>query len=38
MPVRRLAMFIEEGIYTGRERVVFEPNDEPVWAQIRLNV
>jgi phage tail sheath protein FI len=38
VPVRRLALFIEESLYRGTKWVVFEPNDEPLWAQIRLNV
>ncbi len=38
IPVRRLALFIEESLYRGLKWVVFEPNDEPLWAQIRLNV
>jgi phage tail sheath protein FI len=38
VPVRRLALFIEESLYRGTQWVVFEPNDEPLWAQIRLNV
>ena len=38
MPVRRLALFIEESLYRGTQWVVFEPNDEPLWAQIRLSV
>ncbi|HEY3629009.1 MAG TPA: phage tail sheath subtilisin-like domain-containing protein [Terracidiphilus sp.] len=37
-PVRRTALFIEESLYRGTKWVVFEPNDEPLWAQIRLNV
>ena len=37
-PVRRLALYIEESLYRGTQWVVFEPNDEPLWAQIRLNV
>jgi hypothetical protein len=36
--VRRVALFIEESLYRGTQWVVFEPNDEPLWAQIRLNV
>jgi hypothetical protein len=36
--VRRTALFIEESLYRGTKWVVFEPNDEPLWAQIRLNV
>jgi phage tail sheath protein FI len=38
IPVRRLTLFIEESLYRGTQWVVFEPNDEPLWAQIRLNV
>ena len=38
VPVRRLALYIEESLYRGLKWVVFEPNDEPLWSQIRLNV
>ena len=38
IPIRRLALFIEESLFRGTKWVVFEPNDEPLWAQIRLNV
>ena len=38
IPVRRTALFIEESLYRGTQWVVFEPNDEPLWAQIRLNI
>jgi phage tail sheath protein FI len=38
VPVRRTANFIEESLFRGLKWVVFEPNDEPLWAQIRLNV
>jgi phage tail sheath protein FI len=38
IPVRRLALYIEESLYRGTKWVVFEPNDEPLWSQIRLNV
>jgi uncharacterized protein len=38
VPVRRTALYIEESLYRGLNWVVFEPNDEPLWAQIRLNV
>jgi phage tail sheath protein FI len=38
VPVRRVALYIEESLYRGTQWVVFEPNDEPLWAQIRLNV
>ena len=36
--VRRLALFLEESLYRGTQWAVFEPNDEPLWAQIRLNL
>ncbi|MEO1467552.1 MAG: phage tail sheath C-terminal domain-containing protein [Pseudomonadota bacterium] len=36
VPVRRVALFIEESLYRGLQFAVFEPNDEPLWAQIRL--
>ena len=35
--VRRTALYIEESLYQGLKWVVFEPNDEPLWAQIRLS-
>jgi phage tail sheath protein FI len=38
IPVRRTALFIEETLYRNLKWVVFEPNDEPLWASIRLNV
>jgi len=38
IPVRRLALFIEESLFRGTQWVVFEPNDEPLWSQIRLNL
>lgn len=38
IPVRRLALYIEETLYRGTQWVVFEPNDTPLWAQIRLNI
>jgi uncharacterized protein len=38
VPVRRTALFIEETLFRALHWVVFEPNDEPLWAQIRLNV
>ncbi|MEY6433872.1 DUF2586 family protein [Thioalkalicoccus limnaeus] len=36
VPVRRTMLFIEESLYRGLQFAVFEPNDEPLWAQIRL--
>jgi phage tail sheath protein FI len=38
VPVRRFTLFLEESLYRGTQWVVFEPNDEPLWSQIRLNV
>ena len=38
VPVRRMALFLEESLYRGTQWVVFEPNDEPLWAQIRMNI
>jgi phage tail sheath protein FI len=38
VPVRRTALFIEESLYRGTKWIVFEPNDERLWSQIRLNV
>ena len=38
VPVRRMAMFLESSLYQGTQWVVFQPNDERLWAAIRLNV
>jgi phage tail sheath protein FI len=38
IPVRRLALYIEETLYRNTGWVVFEPNDEPLWSQIRLSI
>jgi phage tail sheath protein FI len=38
VPVRRVEMFIEESLVRGLRFAVFEPNDEPLWAQLRLAV
>lgn len=38
IPVRRTALYIEESLYRGTQFAVFEPNDEPLWAQLRLAV
>lgn len=38
IPVRRTALFIEESLFQSLKWVVFEPNDESLWAQIRLNI
>jgi phage tail sheath protein FI len=36
--VRRTANYILESLRSGLMWVVFEPNDEPLWSQIRMNV
>lgn len=38
VPVRRTAYYIEESLRRGLQWVVFEPNDTPLWSQIRLSV
>jgi uncharacterized protein len=38
IPVRRMAIFIRVSIYYGIQWAVFEPNDEPLWASLRLNI
>ncbi|MFO0979802.1 MAG: phage tail sheath C-terminal domain-containing protein [Planctomycetaceae bacterium] len=38
LAVRRFALFLEESLYRGTQWAVFEPNDEPLWGQIRLNI
>jgi phage tail sheath protein FI len=38
IPVRRMAYFIEESLFRGTQWAVFEPNDEPLWSQLRLSV
>jgi phage tail sheath protein FI len=38
IPVRRTALFIEESLYRALKWAVFEPNDNPLWAELRLNV
>jgi phage tail sheath protein FI len=38
VPIRRLAIFLEQSIYAGIQWAVFEPNDEDLWASLRLNI
>jgi uncharacterized protein len=38
VPVRRIALYIEESLRRGTLWAVFEPNDEPLWSSLRLNV
>lgn len=35
IPVRRMALLLEESLQWGTRWAVFEPNDEPLWAQLR---
>jgi phage tail sheath protein FI len=37
-PVRRLAIMLRVSIYYGMQWAVFEPNDELLWSQLRLNI
>jgi len=38
IPVRRTALFIEKSVARGTQWAVFEPNDEPLWARLRLAI
>src|SRR6266498_451185 len=38
VPVRRTAIYLEQSIYNGIQYAVFEPNDEDLWASLRLNI
>jgi hypothetical protein len=38
LPVRRLALFLEESLFRALKWVVFEPNNENLWTEIRRNV
>lgn len=38
VPVRRLALHIEQSVLRGTQWVVFEPNDAPLWARLRASV
>jgi hypothetical protein len=38
VPVRRIAIMLRVSIYRGIPWAVFEPNDEPLWSQLRLNI
>jgi uncharacterized protein len=38
VPVRRLALFLEETLYRSSQWAVFEPNDEPLWGQLRTSI
>ena len=38
VPIRRLAAYIEQSIEHGLQWVLFEPNEEPLWARAREQV
>ncbi len=38
IPVRRMAIMLRISIYNGIQWAVFEPNDEELWSQLRLNI
>lgn len=38
VPVRRLALYIEDSLLRGLGWVAFEPNDEALWSRVRLSV
>ncbi len=38
VPVRRLALYIEESLYRGTKFAVFEPNDEALWSTLRQTI
>jgi phage tail sheath protein FI len=38
IPIRRLAIYLRVSIYYGIQWSVFEPNDEPLWSSLRLNI
>jgi phage tail sheath protein FI len=38
VPVRRMALFIEQTLYANLGWVIFEPNDDPLWTAIRTSI
>jgi hypothetical protein len=38
VPVRRTAIFLRVSIYNGIQFAVFEPNDDDLWASLRLTI
>ena len=38
VPVRRMALFLEQSLLRNLGWVVFEPNDEPLWSAIRISI
>jgi uncharacterized protein len=38
VPIRPMALLLEESVESGIEWVIFEPNDEPTWRRVRMAV
>jgi hypothetical protein len=38
VPVRRMALFLEQTFYANLKWVIFEPNDEPLWTAITMSI
>jgi phage tail sheath protein FI len=38
VPVRRLALYIEQSLLQGTQWVVFEPNDATLWGEVRKSI
>jgi phage tail sheath protein FI len=38
IPVRRMALFLEESLLRGTQWAAFEPNAEPLWAALRRSI
>jgi hypothetical protein len=38
VPVRRMALFLEQSLLASLGWVVFEPNDEPLWSAITMSI
>jgi hypothetical protein len=38
VPVRRMALFLEQSLFLNLGWVIFEPNDEPLWVSIRTTI
>lgn len=38
VPVRRMALFIEQTLYRNLGWAIFEPNDTPLWTAIRTSI
>jgi phage tail sheath protein FI len=38
VPVRRYTIYLRQSIYRGTQWAVFEPNDAPLWSQLKANI